>query len=279
MSKEEILQEDFKRAFQRINEYTVSTGLNVDEADGPEQEKDDTPQDAPQNAPQDTNGGGDPMGGPMPPVDDGEADNNAPTDPMDSADTQSGVDATDGSAPPQGLNPQGEQGAEGDMPDINVDPNMTPEGESQEQPDDTVIDVSDITNSQEKIEDEIAHINSKYENVIKALGAFEDLLKASNAKIDDLKGEYEKRNPTQVEKLSMQTAHSYPFNVTPEEYWKNKEATSNYSTENDDNGKEQGQYVITQNDVNGDTNWKAISDSLDDKEMMYNQNLTNLFKF
>ena len=56
MSKEEILQEDFKRAFQRINEYTVSTGLNVDEADGPEQEKDDTPQDAPQNAPQDTNG-------------------------------------------------------------------------------------------------------------------------------------------------------------------------------------------------------------------------------
>ena len=71
MSKEEILQEDFKRAFQRINEYTVSTGLNVDEADGPEQEKDDAPQDAPQNAPQDANGGGNPMGGPMPPVDDG----------------------------------------------------------------------------------------------------------------------------------------------------------------------------------------------------------------
>ena len=275
MAKEEILMEDFKRAFQRINEYTVSTGLNVDEADGPEKDDDGT---AAQDTPQDANGGADPMGGPMPPVNDGDGADGGAVGPTGDADPnmQGGADAADGAAPPQGLNPQG---AEVEMPDVSMDPNMTPEGEGQEQPDDTVIDVTDITDSQKDIEGEIARINDKYEKVIKALGAFETLIKTSNEKIDDLKSEYEKRNPTQVEKLSMQTAHSYPFNVTPEDYWKNKEATSNYSTANDDNGKEQGQYVITQNDVNGDTNWKAISDSLDDEDLMYNQSLNNLFKY
>lgn len=275
MTKEEILREDFKRAFQRINEYTVSTGLNVDEADGPEKDDDGA---AAQDAPQDANGGADPTGGPMPPVDGGEGADGDAAGPMGGTDPnmQGAADSADGAVPPQGLNPQG---AEGEMPDVSMDPNMAPEGEGQEQPDDTVIDVTDITDSQKDIEGEIAHINDKYEKVIKALGAFETLIKTSNEKIDDLKSEYEKRNPTQVEKLSMQTAHSYPFNVTPEDYWKNKEATSNYSTASDDNGKEQGQYVITQNDVNGDTNWKAISDSLDDEDLMYNQSLNNLFKY
>jgi hypothetical protein len=76
----------------------------------------------------------------------------------------------------------------------------------------------------------------------------------------------------------MQTAKSYPFNVTPEEYWEEKEKTSNYSTENDENGVKQGQYVITKNDVNGGTDWKSISDSLDDDDFMYNQTLNGILK-
>ena len=111
---------------------------------------------------------------------------------------------------------------------------------------------------------------------MKALGAFEELLRANDRKIEDLKAEYEKRNPTQIEKLSMQTAKSYPFNVTPEEFWKEKEATSNYSTEDDDNGKGQGQYQITANDIAGATDWKSISDSLDDDDFMYNQTLAKV---
>jgi len=123
-----------------------------------------------------------------------------------------------------------------------------------------------------------SQVGGKFDKVMKALGAFEELLRANDEKIEDLKAEFEKRNPTQIEKLSMQTDKSYPFNVTPEEFWKQKEATSNYSTENDDNGKEQGQYVITANDVNGDTNWKAIADSLDDDDFMYHQTLDKIMK-
>lgn len=264
-----VIMEDFKRAFQRINEYTVSTGLNVDEAgDSDEQQSDDNAAPVPQ-----ANG---PMDGPMPDANNGAA-------PMGSADAGEAPMASDtenpqdgGTTLPQGLNPQ-DGGAEANgepMPDMGQ-----MDGESQEQPDDTVIDVSDITDSQKDIEAEISQVNDKYEKVVKALGAFETLLKQSNEKIEDLKGEYEKRNPTQVEKLSMQTAHSYPFNITPEEYWKDKEATSNYRTEDDDNGKEQGQYVITKNDVNGATDWKNIADSLDDNKVMYHQNLNNLFNY
>lgn len=271
MTKEEILREDFKRAFQRINEYTVSTGLNVDEDGSDDEQNAEAPTDNGQ-APQPQ--GGDPMGGPMPPMDNTGADVQGQTMPQDNGQ----VDATDGTAPPQGLNPQA--GGE-EIPDVSMDPSMEApaDGESQEQPDDTVIDVSDITDSQKDIEAEVGQINDKYEKVVQALDAFEKLLQTSNEKIDDLKGEYEKRNPTQIEKLNMQTAHSYPFNVKPEDYWKDKEATSNYSTDSDDNGKEQGQYVITKNDVDGDTNWKAIADSLDDDKMMYNQSLDNLFKY
>ena len=109
-----------------------------------------------------------------------------------------------------------------------------------------------------------------------AIKSFEDAVKGNDKKIEDLKAEIEKRNPTQIEKLSMQTAHSYPFNITPEEYWKEKEATSNYSTESDNNGVGQGQYVITADDVNGNVNWKQIYDTLQDKDSMYNQTLQNI---
>ena len=67
----------------------------------------------------------------------------------------------------------------------------------------------------------------------------------------------------------MNTAKGGPFTVSPEEYWNEKEQTSNYSTEDDDNGKEQGQYVITANDVNGTVDWNSIAKSLDDDFIMH----------
>ena len=158
--------------------------------------------------------------------------------------------AAGGATPPEGFNPQGQFGPTG-APD--------PAGElDQPAPDDDVIDISDFTDSQEKMEDDIDKIDGKFAKVMKAIGAFEELLRSNDEKIEDLKAEFERRNPTQVEKLGIQQANSYPFNVNPNEYWKEKEATSNYSTEPDDNGKEQGQYVITADDVNGDVNWKGI---------------------
>ena len=129
----------------------------------------------------------------------------------------------------------------------------------------------------EGMEDDIDKIDGKFAKVMKAIGAFEELLRSNDEKIEDLKAEFERRNPTQVEKLGIQQANSYPFNVNPNEYWKEKEATSNYSTEPDDNGKEQGQYVITADDVNGDVNWKGIYDSLND-DFLYHQTLDKIVR-
>lgn len=177
--------------------------------------------------------------------------------------------AAGGVAPPEGFNPQGAFGPTGDP---------APTGEmDQPAPDDDVIDISDFTDSQEKMEDDIDKIDGKFAKVMKAIGAFEELLRSNDEKIEDLKAEFERRNPTQVEKLGIQQANSYPFNVNPNEYWKEKEATSNYSTEPDDNGKEQGQYVITADDVNGDVNWKGIYDSLND-DFLYHQTLDKIVR-
>ena len=177
--------------------------------------------------------------------------------------------AAGGATPPEGFNPQGEFGPTGDP---------APTGElDQPAPDDDVIDISDFTDSQEKMEDDIDKIDGKFAKVMKAIGAFEELLRSNDEKIEDLKAEFERRNPTQVEKLGIQQANSYPFNVNPNEYWKEKEATSNYSTEPDDNGKEQGQYVITADDVNGDVNWKGIYDSLND-DFLYHQTLDKIVR-
>lgn len=168
---------------------------------------------------------------------------------------------------PEGFNPQ----------DMGGDPNAMG-GADMEQPGDEVLDVTELTDKQDEIEDEIHEVGGKFEEVLKAIGSFEELLKSNDKKIEDLKAEIERRNPTQIEKLGLQKEKSYPFSVSPDEFWKEKEATSNYSTEPDNNGVTQGQYVITANDVNGDTNWKAIADSLDDKGFLYSQTLDKLLK-
>lgn len=172
---------------------------------------------------------------------------------------------------PEGFNPQD--------PSMGADPSMGGAPMDTEQPGDEVLDVTELTDKQEDIEGEIKEIGGKFGEVLKAIGAFEELLRSNDEKIEDLKAEIERRNPTQIEKLGLQKEKSYPFSVSPDEFWKEKEANSNYSTEPDNNGKEQGQYVITADDVNGDTNWKAIADSLDSKGFLYNQTLDKLLKF
>lgn len=178
--------------------------------------------------------------------------------------------------PPQGMDMQG--GPEGFNPqdDAPIEPPMDANGADSMQPDDEVVDVSSLTDAQEDTEKKVDKLDSRFDKVIHAIGKFEELIRQNDEKLDKLKTEFEKRNPTQLEKLSMQTAKSYPFNLNPEGYWKDKEATSNYRVDGDDNGKEQGQYTITPNDINGTSNWKEISDSMDDDDWMYNQTLKSI---
>lgn len=169
---------------------------------------------------------------------------------------------------------QDNNGVEG----LDVDPNADSSNDNDLEPEkegDEVIDVDDLTKSQEDTEEKVDDLDDKFEKLLKAITNFEDIIDHNNEKIEDLKAEFERRNPTQIEKMSMQTQNSYPFNVTPKEYWDNKEQTSNYRTDYDDNGKEQGQYVITKDDVNNAVDWKSISNSLDDDE--YHQNIKTIF--
>jgi hypothetical protein len=252
-----LVIEEAKKRFQTIMEYVVSQGSIVSEAD---EETEEPMGGDPAAMGGDPNMGGDPaaMGG----------DPNMGGDPA-----AMGGDPNMNSGP-EGFAPQ-DPNMGGDPAAMGGDPNM--DGITEPMQDgDEVIDVDDLTNAQEKTEVEVSKINDKFDKVLKAIGAFEELLRSNDEKIEGLKSEFEKRNPTQVEKLSMQTAKSYPFNVKPEEFWAEKEATSNYSTEDDQNGVKQGQYVITAKDIAGETNWKEIADSLDDDDFMYNQTLNKI---
>ena len=280
MTREEQMFEDVKKRLNMLCEYNAKEGLSemtlfpgsVEEAG------DEQPEEDPNAAPfTDPTAGGDPNAAP------------AGADPMAGADPNAAAGGVDPNAAPAGADPM----AGGVDPNAAAGEAQTPEGfnpqdmgtgdpnamgaADTEQPGDEVLDVTELTDKQEDIEDEIKEVGGKFEEVLKAIGSFEELLKSNDNKIEDLKAEIERRNPTQIEKLGLQKEKSYPFSVSPDEFWRDKEATSNYSTEPDNNGKEQGQYVITANDVNGDTNWKAIADSLDDKGFLYNQTLDKLF--
>lgn len=259
-----------KSRFQQIMEYTTRRNKYTEEAD-------DQPQDpetggAPMDgadpmaggAPADPNGGMPAPGGDMSPKgDDMGADPAAGADPMDGG---APADPAAGEAPqgPEGFNPQVPQDGMGGDPMADGAPM-----DGGLQPDDDVIDVSDLTDSQEETQEDIDKLDAKFDKVMKYLGQFEELIKSNDDKINDLRAEFERRNPTQVEKLSMQTANSYPFSETPADYWANKEKTSNYRTEDDQNGTKQGQYVITKNDIDGAVDWKNIADSLDDFDIMH----------
>lgn len=276
----------FMEAFQRIDEYIVGQPGVVEADDAPEQEED------PQGAGPDMGGQGGPEMGGAPDM------GGAPGGPdmggqggPDMGGAPAGPDmGGQGGNPPQGLNPQGGPDMGGAPMDGGMDMGNTPEmgaapdmGENPDvdtlQPEDEVIDVTEITDSQEDIEQDIAKINKNYKEVLKQLGQFTELLRNSNKEIADLKNEFEKRNPTNIEKLNMQTASSYPFDTKPAEFWTKKEATSNYSVGPDNNGRGMKQYVITKGDMDAENDYRTIAKSLrESNSVIFNQTLENLLK-
>ena len=257
--KKDLTVEAQKKRFQQILEFTYhgkGSGL-MGEAGEEEQQPDnaDVPMDG---ASDNTN---------VPPMDDNamQPDAQGAMPPADGMPQE--PDANVQQQTPPGFNPQEIGGEE------NAD--ITPDDfEGGVTPDDNVVDVTELTDAQEETQKDIEKYGKEFQKAFQVLGQWEELIKSNNEKIEDLKAEFEKRNPTQVEKLSMQTAKSEPFNVKPEEFWDEKEKTSNYRTESDNNGVGQGQYTITKNDIDGTTDWKAISDSLDD-EVLYHPTLEN----
>ena len=260
--KEKNLYEAHKQ-FMRLCEWSYVPTTLEEEGD------EEMPQDggAEGGAPMDGGApmGGDPMGGGaeggMP------QDGGAPMggDPM-GGDAEGGM-PQDGGAP-MGEDPMGGAAPmDGGMPPME-DPmgGGAPMGE-----DETVIDVDDITNAQEKMNDKVnvvgqdlGKVDSKIEALIQTLTKMETMINNNNDEIAKFKAEFEKRNPTQTEKLNLRSLDSYPFNVNPKDYWAQKGAdpNSNYSGFSNNGEPTTQEYVITNNDVD-DFSEREIADSFD----------------
>ena len=185
---------------------------------------------------------------------------------------QEGGEAT----PPEGFAPQGidpnagidgmggqEQGQEPVQ-----EPNMAqPESTEEEE----VIDVDELTDSQEKTEHKIDSLSQSFSKLVDTVDSIEKKIETmtndTNKYIASLKDEFEKRNPTPMQRMSMRSTKSTPYNVTTDEYMNNY-APDNYSQEDDNNGADDPQYKITRNDVDGWSDYASIERELDNKRSL-----------
>lgn len=210
---------------------------------------------------EDANGGDAPMGG----VPDGN------DTPMGGADAMGGQDPMGGSpdgnanpmggSPDNGTDPMGGESNPSSM-DMGAGPmDSIPEPSPMdigggEGDDEDVIDVDDLTKAQEKTNDKVnsvgrdlGTVDKRIEKLLGALESMQSTIDKNNAQIEDLKNEFQKRNPTQTEKLNLRSLDSYPFNIRPTDYWAEKNANSNYDAYSDNNKPTTQEYTITNDDV------------------------------
>ena len=182
---------------------------------------------------------------------------------------------TDGSQMPQNDIQQGNDmngdmqmnSTEGDMSDFS-EPEVEDDGiETQEmESDDEVIDVDDLTQSQEATEYKLDGVDDRLSKIYAVVQKFSDQLEKNEESIMALKDEFEKRNPTEEEKLNIRSQSSYPYSETPKDYWDKKtQENPHYNVMYNNEvspSEEQKKFEITKDDISG-LNMKSISDTLD----------------
>lgn len=227
--------------------------------------------------------GGDPMGGGMPqdPNAMGGDPNAAGADPMGGGDPNAmGGDPMAGGDPNAdpmgGADPMagGDMGGEDPMGDM---------GEEESVDDGDTIDIDGLTKAQDKLNVKQNHIgrdlskvdtriNSLIDTISNLLSKVED----NNSEIEALKAEFEKRNPTQTEKLNLRSLDSYPFNVKPTDFWAEKAKQGGYEAYSDNAEPTTQEYVITNDDVdNPDDDIANTFFKVDDDDI---QTLEKLFR-
>lgn len=221
--------EDMAKRFQQIVEYTFITSPTISE-DGEDNTNNQT-----QQKPQDD-------------VTQPQGDNN--TDRQDVINNNGDTSI--------------QQGAEEDVPvETEVPDDETMEDMPQQQSNggiettpmqdgDEVIDVDDLTNSQKETEYKIDGVDDRLIKIARVIDKLIPAIEANNSKIEDLKAEFEKRNPTETEKLNLRSQSSFPYSVKPKDYWDNKSQDGNYNVIYDngvDPNKEDKEYVLKQKDI------------------------------
>ena len=213
--------------------------------------------------------GGDPMGGGAPGTDPmGGGDPNAMGgdpgmggDPMGGG--APGGDPMGGGADPMGGGAPGEDPMGG--PDMGMDDPLG-DGPDEEQNDGDTIDIDGLTKSEDKLNvkqnqigRDVAKVDDRISTLIDTIKNLQTALDSNNSELEALKAEFEKRNPTQTEKLNLRSLDSYPFNVKPTDYWADKAAQGGYEAISDNDKPTTKEYVITNDDVDNPT--KDIADT------------------
>lgn len=214
--------------------------------------------------------------------------NDMTQDPSIGADTSMGNDMAQD--PSMGADPSamgGDPSMGNDMTQdpsaMGVDPSAMGGDESEGQDDGDTIDIDGLTRAQDKLNVKQNHVgmdlskvDTKIKTLIDTIQNLQDKLDANNSEIESLKSEFEKRNPTQTEKLNLRSLDSYPFNVKPNEYWEKKARQGGYDTYSDNDEPTSKEYVITNNDVDNPT--RDVADTffkIDDDDI---QTMDKLFK-
>ena len=267
--EEKGLLEEHKR-FNYIMEYVTGMDKLVDEVDGNGDGLDDA------------TGMADPMAGGAMPGADPMAGGAMGADPMaGGAQDPAMAGGAAGAAPAPGADPNAaNQGVPGFDPQVgaasaeDTDPAATTEASFDEAvPDEgaeggeeeEVIDVDELVDGQKRNEEAITNLTDKFERFLEKFSEFQGELKSNAEFMANLESEFQKRNPTAVEKLTMRSLQSKPFQETPEEYMEN-DAPENYSPESDNNGVGEPRYTITRDDVRNATDYPTIAKTLRDNE-------------
>lgn len=197
---------------------------------------------------------------------------------------QDGGDAMQG-APQDGMGDQmQDQGVDSSLPPSQEEPMDTDSmGDDGEKDDGDTIDINGLTKAQDKLNikqnhvgRDLSKVDTKIKDLIDTIQSLRDKLDANNSEIESLKSEFEKRNPTQTEKLNLRSLDSYPFNVKPSDYWVEKAKQGGYEAYGDNDEPTSKEYVITNDDVDNPS--RDVADTffkIDDDDI---QTLDKLFK-
>ena len=196
---------------------------------------------------------------------------------------QDGGDAMQG-APQDGMgDPMQDQGVDSSLPPSQEEPMDTDSmGDDGEKDDGDTIDINGLTKAQDKLNikqnhvgRDLSKVDTKIKDLIDTIQSLRDKLDANNSEIESLKSEFEKRNPTQTEKLNLRSLDSYPFNVKPSDYWAEKAKQGGYEAYGDNDEPTSKEYVITNDDVDNpssdvaDTFFKIDDDDIQTLDKLF----------
>ena len=262
-----------KQSLKNLYEYTFITAPQINE-DGEEENTPDNqqqPTDAQTGMQQQPMDNGQGMNMQQP-----QADNTMGGDPNMDSNANGGADmATDMSGAMDNQNNMGEE--DPNMEDFD-EPQTEDDVETEEmEADDEVIDVDELTQSQEATEYKIDGVDDRLAKIYALAQKFADQLEKNEESINALKTEFEKRNPTEEERLNIRSQSSYPYSETPKGYWAEKmKENPHYNVMYDNEvapSEEEKKFEIKKSDIDG-LNMKEIADSLD-----VDQNLNDYLKF